>query len=137
MAIVGQLQIFHSCILKIIAYCMDCVIFELTKGFDMAKKRCNTCVGSGRVMGGGMMMWNCEICDGSGKVILPDDPIDHIMRKESEAYQNAKAKIKGLDDKLTDTDAEKLLDAELANLSDEKVTPITKKRTKRDGEKAG
>lgn len=102
----------------------------------MAKKRCNTCVGSGRVMGGGMMMQDCEVCDGIGKLFIPDDPIDHIMRKETEAYQNAKAKIKGLDSKMTDKDAENLLDAELANLSDSKVTPINKKKGKPNGERA-
>lgn len=102
----------------------------------MAKKRCNSCVGSGRVMGGGMMMQDCEHCDGLGKIFVPDDPIDHVMRKETEAYQNAKAKIKGLDDKMSDQDAEKLLDTELANLNDTKVTPINKRKVKPNGEKA-
>lgn len=103
------------------------------------KKRCNSCVGSGRVMGGGMMMQDCEHCDGTGKIFVADDPIDYVMRKESEAYQNAKAKIKNLDDKMSDQDAEKLLDDELSKVDnkDDKVVKIAnKKKVKSDGEKA-
>lgn len=105
----------------------------------MAKKRCNACVGSGRVMGGGMMTQDCEVCDGIGKIFIPDDPIDHLMRKESEGYINAKNKIKNLDDKLTDKDAEKLLDDELAKTSSDVLNfeYKPKKKNKRDDNKAG
>ena len=81
--------------------------------------RCNACVGSGRVMGGGMMTWDCDQCEGSGK-IDPDKDSKHKqpekfkMDKESKHYKKAIKKIKALDIKLTDKDAENIFDDELA-----------------------
>lgn len=39
----------------------------------MALVRCNRCVGSGEIMGGGMMMQDCAACEGSGKI--DNDPV--------------------------------------------------------------
>jgi hypothetical protein len=49
-------------------------------------QRCSVCVGSGQVMGGGMMIQECHVCDGAGKV--------------NAAYQESVDRIKetGLDD---------------------------------------
>ncbi len=98
----------------------------------MAKKRCNTCVGSGRVMGGGMMMQDCEECDGLGKIFIPDDPIDYLEQKNSEAYQNSKKEIKKMAPDLTDENVEKILDEEFAKLNPQ-VVPINKKTKKEKG----
>jgi RecJ-like exonuclease len=77
----------------------------------MNKIRCKVCIGTGSILGGGMMMKDCYECDGSGKIIKED--FKEIMNKNSNEYKNAKKRIKSLDDKITDEEAEKLLDEEL------------------------
>lgn len=81
----------------------------------MGRVKCKNCAGSGKVMGGGMMQWDCEHCDGIGKVDKVDEQkeMDYLLTKSSEQYQQAKGKIKALDDNMTDEKAEALLDAEL------------------------
>jgi RecJ-like exonuclease len=39
-----------------------------TEGF--VKIRCKNCVGSGKVMGGGMLMADCDECEGVGKLYI-------------------------------------------------------------------
>lgn len=96
----------------------------------MAKKRCNVCIGSGSVMGGGMMMTDCDNCDGTGKITVLED----VMQKDSTEYKNALGNIKKLDDKMSDTDAQKLLDDELDKFKNDNVTKFNKdKRVKKDG----
>lgn len=83
----------------------------------MNKKRCNRCSGTGRVMGGGMIMWDCKHCDGTGKIF--EEP-DFEMKKDTEEYKKTKKKIKDLDPKMTEKQAEKLLDEELVKLKGKK-----------------
>ena len=91
----------------------------------MASKRCSICVGSGTVMGGGMMMEDCRNCDGSGKVYEIESK--ELMNKESEEYKKAKDKIKSLDENMSDGEAEKLLDEEL-----EKQNNVTKLKRRKE-----
>lgn len=77
----------------------------------MAKKRCIPCGGSGKVMGGGMMLVDCDHCDGIGKIIIIEEP--NYLAKDTDSYKKAKDGIKKLDTKLSDSDAEKILDEEI------------------------
>jgi len=54
------------------------------------KVRCKTCHGSGKVMGGGMMLQDCEDCDGRGKIEYEDFYEDV---KNSPEYNKAVDKI--------------------------------------------
>lgn len=82
----------------------------------MARKRCTYCQGSGKIMGGGMLLQDCDECYGTGKVEIIDEEkdIEYLVSKQSESYQNAKNKIKALDDNISDQEAEQILDEELA-----------------------
>lgn len=91
----------------------------------MAGKRCSICIGTGTVMGGGMMMEDCRHCDGTGKIYEVDTK--EIMNKQSEGYKKAKLRIKSLDDAMSDDEAEKLLDEEL-----EKQTNVTKLKRRKE-----
>lgn len=64
----------------------------------MSKQRCIPCGGSGKVMGGGMMLQNCDHCEGSGK---------------KSAYENAIDKIQDADKSMTRKTAKELFDKEL------------------------
>ena len=81
----------------------------------MAKVRCNTCVGSGRVMGGGMMQQDCDDCDGRGKIFI-DEPKDFKIDKNSNHYKKAIKRIKALNKDLSDKDAEEIFDKELKEI---------------------
>lgn len=96
----------------------------------MAKKRCNVCIGSGTVMGGGMIMVDCDNCDGTGKITVLED----IMQKDSTEYKSALDNIKKLDDKMSDLDAQKLLDDELDKIKNDNVTTL-KRAKNQDGNK--
>lgn len=85
----------------------------------MSKRRCIPCGGSGKVMGGGMLISDCEHCDGEGKVI--DD--NALFAKDTEHYKKAKSDIKAIDKAMTDEEAEKILDEEI-----EKQKPKGKKK---------
>lgn len=87
------------------------------------KKRCMPCGGSGRVMGGGMMMMDCDNCDGYGKVTVVDDEIDYLVMKQTEGYQKAKKRLQASNENLSDEEAEQLLDEAF-----EKEKPITRKK---------
>lgn len=87
----------------------------------MKKARCIPCSGSGRVMGGGMMMADCDNCDGEGKIRVVDDEIDFLTMKQTEGYQNAKKRLQSKHENLSDEEAEKLLDEAF-----EKEKPIIK-----------
>jgi Zn-finger protein len=60
--------------------------------------RCIPCGGSGKVMGGGMLIQNCDSCDGTGK---------------KSAYENAIDKIQHADKNMTRENAKKMFDDEL------------------------
>ena len=103
----------------------------------MAKKRCLACVGSGKVMGGGMMMHDCEVCDGLGKIFVADDPIDFLNKKNTEAYIESKEKLKQQAPDLKDEYIEKILDEELEKATSN-VSQIhsKEKKVKKDDTKA-
>jgi hypothetical protein len=90
----------------------------------VAKKRCIPCGGSGKVMGGGMMLVDCDHCDGHGKIIVVEPD---YLAKDTESYKKAKDGIKKLDTNLSDSDAEKILDEEI-----EKQKTKTVKSKKKD-----
>jgi hypothetical protein len=87
--------------------------------------RCDICVGSGKVMGGGMMIHDCEKCLGVGKLAPANDKV--IMDKDSESYKRAKNNIKKLDETMSDEEAEKILDEELGKLNEEEKPKIKKR----------
>lgn len=68
----------------------------------MSKIRCNTCVGAGYVLGGGMMKVTCEECDGTGKVY-----------DKQKSYDEAVEKIQLLEPGMSKQDAQKIFDDEL------------------------
>lgn len=72
--------------------------------------RCHVCVGSGQIMGGGMMTQTCPECSGRGKFEKIDDELEYLAMKQSEGYKDAKKKLKEECNFLSDIDAEKLLD---------------------------
>ena len=88
----------------------------------MARKRCATCYGSGKVMGGGMMMQDCEECNGAGKINVVEEDIEELNKiaKNTESYKSAKEKIKLVDKNLSDDEAEKILDVEFKKTNLEK-----------------
>jgi hypothetical protein len=65
----------------------------------MALVRCNRCVGSGTVMGGGMMMDDCNACEGTGKIsdiVVAAKAISLDFDKRSKSYKEAVVKIMDL-----------------------------------------
>jgi hypothetical protein len=78
----------------------------------MTKKRCIPCGGSGRVMGGGMMMTDCEYCNGAGKVELIDDETEYLLAKQTKHFKSAIKRIKAIDKSITDDEAEKIFSEE-------------------------
>jgi len=93
---------------------------------DYADRRCPLCIGTGKMLGGGMIYKSCKTCDGVGK-------IKDLMSKDGDAYKSAKKRIKALDENMTDEVAEKLLDEELGKLNEK---PIQKKRGRKKDRKA-
>lgn len=83
--------------------------------------RCNICIGSGKVMGGGMIFHSCMICAGSGKIEL-----DLVKKKEnlqeiiteSTHYKKAIKNIKSLDSKITDEQAKEMFSEELKKIEE-------------------
>jgi hypothetical protein len=76
----------------------------------MLSTRCKICQGSGTVMGGGMIYHDCLECKGSGKIQKPENEISYLQIKQSETFQNAIKEIKSIDPKLSNDDAEKLME---------------------------
>lgn len=87
----------------------------------MARVRCNSCVGSGKVMGGGMMYVDCDACDGKGKIYI-DEEKEFIIDKNSKHYKEAIKNIKSIHEGITNEKAEEIFEDELKkiNLKDEK-----------------
>jgi hypothetical protein len=82
-------------------------------------KRCLSCQGSGRMMGGGMMMKDCEICNGRGSTILPDSDEAQLEKlKKTSGYEEAIQKIKDTDKSITDEKAQEIFDAEFKKLDE-------------------
>lgn len=76
----------------------------------MMKKMCVPCSGSGRLMGGGMMMMDCDSCNGKGNMDHVDDEIDYLNMKNNESYKKAKKRLQKKHPNLSDGEAEQLLD---------------------------
>ena len=87
----------------------------------MKKTRCNVCNGSGKVMGGGMMMRKCYECSGTGRVVIPEDDIEYLIAKESDSYKEIKKKISDTHKDLSEGEIETILDQELENSKPRKV----------------
>lgn len=81
------------------------------------KIRCKNCVGSGRVRGRGMMQIECETCYGTGRVIQISDEVEFLNIKHSEAYQNARERLRTEAPSLTEEEAETMLDEAFKNES--------------------
>jgi len=73
----------------------------------MIKKRCSSCNGSGKVMGGGMMYTECDECEGRGKIYVEKEP---VIDKESQEYKAAITNIKALGDNISDEQADQMFD---------------------------
>lgn len=95
-------------------------------------QRCDICIGSGKVMGGGMIYKSCEKCLGAGKLSLKKDceHFDIEMVKGNVIYNNALDKIKALDASMSDEQAEKLLDEELTKIEPVKIKKVRGKNGK-------
>lgn len=78
--------------------------------------RCKVCYGSGKVLGGGMITRDCYECHGAGYVPEPI-PNKVKIKRSSKQYKDAIKKIKDLDSNITDTEAQKIFDTELANIA--------------------
>lgn len=94
----------------------------------MGKVRCNTCVGSGKVMGGGMMMIDCDDCDGKGKIFI-DEQKEFVIDKNSKHYKEAIKNIKQLNAGITQEKAEEIFEDELKkiNIKDDNDVKSSKK----------
>ncbi len=77
------------------------------------ERRCNRCVGSGFIMGGGMTHLDCVDCKGTGKIIEPDKV---VLDKRSKSYRDAIDNIMALNPDYTREDAAKVFDAEFEKL---------------------
>jgi len=78
----------------------------------MTTTRCLSCSGSGKVMGGGMLIKDCTNCSGSGKIGKEQVGMDKNSPHYKEAIRNIKALSKDMDDK----QAEKIFDDEYSKL---------------------
>jgi RecJ-like exonuclease len=99
-------------------------------------QRCPTCSGAGIVEAGGFVKKDCTNCKGTGSIRIIENDIDFLLAKTTQHYQDAKEKIKRLDSKITDAEAEKLLDAELAPRKAGAVVALPREKPKpKDGKK--
>lgn len=97
----------------------------------MSKERCRLCNGCGEILGMGMVKKDCDECSGTGSKIIEDD-IDYLMQKNSNAYVSAVSKIMNLDQKLTLSAAEKILDEELYRQSFTGLSSVTESKISED-----
>lgn len=78
-------------------------------------KRCIPCCGSGRVMGGGMIMSDCDHCEGRGKVKVVEDDIGFLEEKTTVSYNEAIDRIKK-ETNLPDKEAKEVFDKEVKRI---------------------
>lgn len=74
----------------------------------MITKRCSVCVGSGKMMSGGMIFKTCEFCDGIGTI----KSIDYEDVKNTKSYTEAIKKIKSNDENISDEKADEIFKTE-------------------------
>lgn len=77
------------------------------------RERCQPCTGSGRVMGGGMIIKDCLECSGKGYIIVPDNELDFLAAKQTESFIAAKNRLMKKQKGLTEEEADKLLEKAL------------------------
>ena len=94
----------------------------------MPKIMCQCCAGSGKIMGGGMIMRDCDECSGAGSIIEADDDIEYLQLKATDSYKDAIQKIKKVDPELSTEDAEEIFKKELVSLRDEKIDKKDRKK---------
>lgn len=80
------------------------------------KVRCKPCNGSGKVMGGGMLLSDCDSCDGVGKTYPLAEHKEIKLDKENKHYKKAINKIKDLHENISDEEAEKIFEEEFKNI---------------------
>lgn len=68
--------------------------------------RCKSCIGSGKQVGGGMIMVNCPECKGDGFIAPPK------IDKQSQHYKTAIKNLKKINADMTDAEAEALFEKE-------------------------
>lgn len=73
------------------------------------KRRCMSCNGSGRVMGGGMMMHDCDNCEGRGKIEVVDDDMTFLSEQENLRLKEAQVAVKKAHPELDSATIEKLV----------------------------
>ena len=78
--------------------------------------RCKICIGSGKMMGGGMIMCDCDACYGTGHTTAIPEPPAVKIDQNSQHYKSAIKRIKALNDKITDAEAEKMFKDEFDKL---------------------
>lgn len=86
----------------------------------MALIRCKRCVGSGEIMGGGMMMMDCVACDGTGEVsdiVKPEvAPVTvAVIDRRGKTYKEAVMKIMDLH-RCSKDEAVQIFDEEFSKL---------------------
>ena len=79
---------------------------------------CRICGGSGKLMGGGMMLIDCLPCDGHGYIDLPeskDTPQKTAkigIDRRSKSYRESVKKIKDMHPGMTEMEAQNMFDSE-------------------------
>lgn len=101
----------------------------------MTKVRCNTCVGSGKVMGGGMMQQDCDECDGRGKLFI-DETKKFVIDKNSKHYKEAIRNIKALNKNISHEEAEDIFEEEMVKLDSKDGTDDTAKTSNKTDKRA-
>lgn len=86
--------------------------------------RCMNCNGSGKLMGGGMIMIDCDTCFGKGKISDGKVTIQDI--KNTDSYREAVKNIRAMNPVITQVEAEKLFDDEFKSQEDKPI--VAKKR---------
>lgn len=81
-------------------------------------KRCNRCVGSGEILGGGMMHIDCVACNGTGRINEPEtiEPVKVVLDKRSGSYRDAVTKIMALNPGISRKEAGDMFDREFEKL---------------------
>lgn len=89
-------------------------------------KFCQPCSGSGKLLGGGMIIVDCNHCEGRGRTEEENDELEYLHLKTTDSYKSAIDKIKSVNDNVSDEEAEEIFKKELYNLRDDK--PKRKKK---------
>jgi septal ring factor EnvC (AmiA/AmiB activator) len=80
------------------------------------RTRCKACNGSGKVMGGGMMMAECDDCEGAGRIAIVKDDMNELNVRTTESYKKAIEEIRAMSSSITEEQAKKMFDQELEKI---------------------